>query len=197
MWIISDFSAYAMLSGWSTAGRLACPYCMNQTDAFTLSESRKQSWFDSHRKFLSPDHPFRRNRTSFMKNKIVTKEAPPIRSGSDILFEIDQFGLKKVTEQDAKLTNGPICKQCGWRKKSIFWDLPYWSTLLIRHNLDVMHIEKNVFDNVFNTVMNVDGKTKDTYKSRKELNAYCRRPELERDSVGGKYPKACYTLDNQ
>ena len=49
---------------------------------------------------------------------------------------------------------------------SIFWDLPYWSTLLIRHNLDVMHIEKNVFDNVFNTIMNVPGKPKDTSKSR-------------------------------
>ena len=29
-----------------------------------------------------------------------------------------------------------------------------------------MHIEKNVFDNVFNTVLNVDGKTNDTFKSR-------------------------------
>jgi len=31
-----------------------------------------------------------------------------------------------------------------WNKQSIFWDLPYWRTNLIRHNLDVMHIEKNV-----------------------------------------------------
>jgi len=38
-----------------------------------------------------------------------------------------------------------------------------------------MHIEKNVFENVFNTVMNVPGKTKDTVKSREELNQYCRR----------------------
>ncbi|KAK4400908.1 hypothetical protein Sango_1196900 [Sesamum angolense] len=30
-----------------------------------------------------------------------------------------------------------------WTKKNIFWDLPYWSKLLIRHKLDVMHIEKN------------------------------------------------------
>ena len=27
MWTVSDFPAYAMLSGWSTAGKLACPYC--------------------------------------------------------------------------------------------------------------------------------------------------------------------------
>lgn len=59
-----------------------------------------------------------------------------------------------------------------------------------------MHIEKNFFDNIFNTIMNVAGKTKDTTKSRQELNEYCRRPELNMDS-SGKYPKACYTLDRQ
>ena len=60
-----------------------------------------------------------------------------------------------------------------------------------------MHIEKNVFDNVFNTVLNVDGKTKDTFKSRQELNDYCRRPELKRNEATGKYPKSCYTLDKK
>ena len=29
MWTINDFSAYGMLSSWSTLGRLACPLCMN------------------------------------------------------------------------------------------------------------------------------------------------------------------------
>lgn len=27
LWTISDFSAYTMLSGWSTKGEFACPYC--------------------------------------------------------------------------------------------------------------------------------------------------------------------------
>ncbi|KAL6526155.1 hypothetical protein OROMI_029795 [Orobanche minor] len=65
---------------------------------------------------------------------------------------------------------------------------------MIRHNLDVMHVEKNVFENVFNTVMDNPKKTKDTAKSRAELNDYCHRPELKQDSVTGKYPQACYTL---
>ena len=41
----------------------------------------------------------------------------------------------------------------NWVKRSIFWELPYWKTNLFRHNLDVMHIEKNVFENIFNTVV--------------------------------------------
>jgi len=41
----------------------------------------------------------------------------------------------------------------NWVKRSIFWELPYWKTNLLHHNLDVMHIEKNVFENIFNTVV--------------------------------------------
>ncbi|XP_057781987.1 uncharacterized protein LOC131000215 isoform X1 [Salvia miltiorrhiza] len=44
--------------------------------------------------------------------------------------------------------------------------------------------------------MNTKGKTKDTAKSREELNRFCRRPELEANEQTGKYPKACYMLDN-
>ena len=58
-----------------------------------------------------------------------------------------------------------------------------------------MHIEKNVFENVFNMIMNVPSKTKDTSKSRQELNEYCRHPELEKVEGMTKYPKARYTLN--
>ena len=68
LWTIGDFLAYSMLSGWSTSGRLACPYCMDELDAFTLHNGRKQTWFDNHRKFLPLDHPFRRNKYAFRKN---------------------------------------------------------------------------------------------------------------------------------
>ena len=29
-------------------------------------------------------------------------------------------------------------------RRVFFFNLPYWSSLLICHNLDVMHIEKNI-----------------------------------------------------
>ena len=41
LWTISDFPAYAMLSGWSTHGRLACPYCSVEAGAFQLDSGRK------------------------------------------------------------------------------------------------------------------------------------------------------------
>ncbi|XP_052198317.1 uncharacterized protein LOC127805607 [Diospyros lotus] len=49
LWTINDFPAYGMLSGWMTSGRLACPYCMENTKAFNLKYGGKTSYFDCHR----------------------------------------------------------------------------------------------------------------------------------------------------
>ena len=38
MWTINDFPIYGMLSGWGTHGRLACPYCMEDTKAFSVGK---------------------------------------------------------------------------------------------------------------------------------------------------------------
>ncbi|XP_042415298.1 uncharacterized protein LOC122004486 [Zingiber officinale] len=48
----------------------------------------------------------------------------------------------------------------------------------IRHCLDVMHIEKNVFESLINTLMNVKGKTKDNVAARLDMVAMGIRPEL-------------------
>ena len=49
----------------------------------------------------------------------------------------------------------------NWEKKSIFFELPYWQKNLVHHNLDLMHIEKNICESILGTLMNVPGKTKD------------------------------------
>ncbi|XP_076885659.1 uncharacterized protein LOC143535231 [Bidens hawaiensis] len=71
LWTVSDFPAYAMLSGWSTHGHLACPHCMGDTEAFQLHAGRKTSWFDCHRRFLPRSHPFRRDKNGFRANKSI------------------------------------------------------------------------------------------------------------------------------
>ncbi|XP_073049018.1 uncharacterized protein [Primulina eburnea] len=197
MWTISDFPAYAMLSGWSTSGKQACPHCMSDSDAFTLPCSGKTSWFDNHRKFLPADHPLRRSRTMFLRGKQVSQPAPISKPGDELLKELDEFGFRPSYEMYSDIINKQICSltRCGWRRQSIFWELPYWSTNLIRHNLDVMHIEKNVFDNVFNTVCNIQGRTKDNAKSRADLVRMGIRSELHPSTADGKFPKANYTLD--
>ena len=55
-----------------------------------------------------------------------------------------------------------------WMKKSIFWELPYWQVLDIRHAIDVMHLTKNLCVNLI-AFLGVYGKTKDTLETRQEL----------------------------
>lgn len=55
------------------------------------------------------------------------------------------------------------------KKKSIFFELEYWKFLPVRHCLDVMHIEKNVFESLIGTLLNIPGKTKDGVKTRLDL----------------------------
>ena len=45
MWTINDFPAYGIVSGWSTHGKLACRYCMDNNKAFTLTNGGKASFF--------------------------------------------------------------------------------------------------------------------------------------------------------
>ena len=59
-----------------------------------------------------------------------------------------------------------------------------------------MHVKKNVFDNVFNTIMDVKGKSKDNVNARLDMTIVCKRPELElldRNSTIVK-PKVIYAL---
>ncbi|XP_055960661.1 uncharacterized protein LOC126668629 [Mercurialis annua] len=130
LWTINDFPAYSMLSGWSTSGRLACPHCMENTEAFTLKGSRKQSWFDCHRKFLPRGHMYRRNTTDFRKGKSVNKEFGQPKTGEELLAEVDRLGFMKAYEIGAETNNAAKSTDYGWNKKSIFWDLPYWKTEL-------------------------------------------------------------------
>ena len=56
-----------------------------------------------------------------------------------------------------------------WKKKSIFFELPYWEHNLLRQNLDVMHIEKNICDNILFTLLNDSSRSKDHLNARKDL----------------------------
>jgi len=71
-----------------------------------------------------------------------------------------------------------------WKKRSIFFDLPYWSDLDVRHCIDVMHVEKNVCDSLIGTLLNIKGKTKDDLKCGEDLVDMGIRDQLHPISKG-------------
>ncbi|WVZ58442.1 hypothetical protein U9M48_008718 [Paspalum notatum var. saurae] len=145
------------------------------------------------------NHKWRRNKTSF-NNRAENRAAPVPLSGAQVLqqyesFEQVQFGKmsnkRKQREEETRWHN--------WRKKSIFFELPYWENLLVRHNLDVMHIEKNICDSILETLLDIEGKTKDNVKARLDMQHLGIRKDQHPLVQNGKYslPPSKYSLGKE
>jgi len=103
---------------------------------------------------LKRNHLYRRLKKVFngcQEDKI----APPPLTGDEVYNRVS----------DVEVTYGKIVKHSGvkniWKKKSIFFELSYWSKLDVRHCIDLMHVEKNVCDSIIAILLNIKGKTKD------------------------------------
>lgn len=86
----------------------------------------------------------------------------------------------------------------NWKKRSIFFELPYWHKNPLRHNLDVMHIEKNILDSVIGTLLDIPGKTKDHLNARYDLKDLGIWKNLQPKEVNNgkrtKLAKACFSM---
>jgi hypothetical protein len=92
MWTINDFPGYGMFSGWSTHGKLACPYCMENNKAFTLANGGKASFFDCHRRFLPLNHRYRKNIKDFFIGRVEKDVASPRLSGEELHDVVSVYG---------------------------------------------------------------------------------------------------------
>jgi hypothetical protein len=186
MWTINDFPAYANLSGWSTKGQYACPCCGVETSSRWLYHGGKFCYM-CHRRWLAPNHKWRLNSRDFDGTTELRNPPPRRQDGVEIPSQIDEI-LDKGLENGAQ----------PWKKKSIFFTLPYWQYNVLRHNLDVMHIEKNVCDNIIFTLLNQEGKSKDNYKAREDLVDMRIRsmlhPEPSPNNSKMLLPRACYQM---
>ena len=90
LWTISDFPAYANLSGWSTKGEKACPICRLNTRSCWLRHSRKYCYI-GHRRFLPSNHRFRKDRVSFDSQNREWGEAPTRLSGIEMRRQLDDI----------------------------------------------------------------------------------------------------------
>ncbi|XP_039115814.1 uncharacterized protein LOC120251341 [Dioscorea cayenensis subsp. rotundata] len=169
LWTINDFPAYANLSGWNTKGKYACPCCAAETSSQWLTDGQKFCYM-AHRRWLEHNHPYRSQKHLFDGN-VEMRRAPSVTTGYDILlmlkemqFSYGKHGKSKIKKSNNNNSSKKRPRQLSnidldtdddeiqeeesteaslWKKRSIFFDLPYWQHNLLRHNLDVMHIEKN------------------------------------------------------
>ncbi|KAI0496515.1 hypothetical protein KFK09_022834 [Dendrobium nobile] len=167
LWTINDFPAYSMLSGWSTKGRFACPCCAQNTESLWLYKGKKFSYM-GHRRWLPDNHILRRQKNYFDNTEEVRRE-PKRRTGTEVLSQLHNIEFPIASLSKAGLKRGRVVQGIeGWKKKSIFFNLPYWEYNLLPHNLDVMHIEKNICDNFIGTLLDLE-KSKDNLQARQDL----------------------------
>ena len=125
-----------------------------------------------HRRYLPTDHDWRKYTKEFNGN--TEEQGAPEKFTAEEVAELlervshIQLGLKDTR---LKRKEGDKGERVIYNRKAGWWKLPYWKDLLLPHNLDVMHIEKNICDNLLDTLLKLDGKTKDTVSSRIHLVA--------------------------
>ncbi|XXG47862.1 hypothetical protein AAC387_Pa02g2430 [Persea americana] len=197
LWTINDFPAYGNLSGWSMKGYMACPICNKDACSMYLKHGRKLC-FMCHCRFLPPRHAWRGRYKDHFDGNNERRLKPKNLSGDEVFAQLERVQPNKFGKVSNNKKRKRTEMELNWTKKSIFFELSYCRALKLRHNLDVMHIEKNICDNVLGTLLNIDGKTKDTVKARMDLEAMGIRKELHLIPNGDKVmvPPACYTLSS-
>ena len=67
---------------------------------------------------------------------------------------------------------------------------------MLRHNIDVMHVEKNICESIVGTLLGIERKSKDGVNARKDLELMGIRADLHPQERGKQIylPAAPYTL---
>ncbi|CAL2247049.1 unnamed protein product [Prunus armeniaca] len=87
MWTVNDFPAYAMVSGWSTKGYMACPVCKEDV---TSGWHAGKVCYLGHRRWLPWDHEWREKDKEFDGNterRLIPREW----SGDEILDQLNRL----------------------------------------------------------------------------------------------------------
>ncbi|XP_066163055.1 uncharacterized protein, partial [Oryza sativa Japonica Group] len=131
---INDWPALSNLSGQSNKGYKACTHCMDETESTYLKHCRKVVYM-GHRRFLAANHPVRKKGKHF-EHKADHRTKPKHRSGKTVFAMVKDLKVvfgKGPGSQHIESEDGHAAM---WKKNSIFWELPYWEFLDVRHAID-------------------------------------------------------------
>nr|CAI44628.1 B1168G10.12 [Oryza sativa Japonica Group] len=205
-------SRYKRANSEGEGRKWACSECMEETRSKWLKHSHKTVYM-GHRRFLPRYYPYRNMRKNFNGHR-DTAGPPTELTGTEVhnlvMGITNEFGKKrkigktKEKSMSKEKTEEHVEKQktkerSMWKKKSIFWRLPYWKDLEVRHCIDLMHVEKNVCESLTGLLLN-PGTTKDGLNARRDLEEIGVHSELHPITTesGRVYlPPACYTLSKE
>ena len=128
LWTINNFSMCENLSGYSTKVKKACPICNKDTISYRLKCGSKKCYM-CHRRWLPQDHVWCQERELFNgteEHKLATEEMSRDQLLQQ-LIHVENVQFRKYSGNKRKQrTSGVDINESNWRKKSIFFKLPYW-----------------------------------------------------------------------
>ncbi|XP_044961487.1 uncharacterized protein LOC123412599, partial [Hordeum vulgare subsp. vulgare] len=137
---INDWPALSNISGQSNKGYSACTHCLGETESIHIGKNV----YPGHRRFLPDRHPVRKKGKHF-KGEVDTRRKPTLPKGTDIYDMVKDIKVIFGKGPGAQsVPNDADNHVAMWKKKSIFWELPYWKFLEVRSAIDVMHVTKNI-----------------------------------------------------
>ncbi|XP_052625734.1 uncharacterized protein LOC111902535 [Lactuca sativa] len=165
LWTINDWPARSSLSGWSGQGYKACATCNEDTPSYRATN---KVVYIGHRRFLDANDPLRK-RLDF-NGMEETRLAPRHFSNDDIQEQLGRLLTRKPGKHPEHGGGEPKRQdyELNWSKRSIFFELEYWSSLQLKHNIDVMHVQKNVDESLLGVKLpdgfgsNISKKVNDT-----------------------------------
>lgn len=195
---INDWPALSNLSGQSNKGYKACTHCLEETESMYLKHCRKVVYM-GHRRFLPAKHELRKKCAHFGGNA-DRRTKPRHRSGEELFDMVkDLHVVFGKGDGSQAAPTGEDGRAAMWKKKSIFWELPYWQRLEVRNAIDVMHLTKNLCVNLI-SFLGTYGKPKDTLEARQDLKRLKQRTDLhpEKRDKGRQYLRpASFTLSKE
>ncbi|GJW40840.1 zinc finger, PHD-type containing protein [Tanacetum coccineum] len=122
-----------------------------------------------HRRFLKKPHKWRRSLE--FNGKIEDGDHPRKFNRDQIQAQLARLPThvkgKHPSYGGVKIKCN-VLVELDLTRRSIFYELEYWSFLTLKHNLDIMHIQKYVLKAILNTLL-MNDKSKDTAKARQDL----------------------------
>ncbi|KAK1677349.1 hypothetical protein QYE76_038197 [Lolium multiflorum] len=183
---VQDYLGYGYISCQVCHGHKACVRCMEETMFLQLGKDpgSSKTVYMGHRRWLQKTDPWRK-RGDLFDGTNEPRGPPRKKSGEEIDTLLKGWKecpapgkiRQKPGEKKKKKETTPLIGV--WKRRSVFWDLPYWKILDTPHCLDVMHITKNVCESLLGTLLNMPDRTKDGPKARHDLKVLGIREELQ------------------
>ena len=163
LWTIHDYPGFGNVFGWRIKGYHSYYTC---NDEPYLEALESKIGFINHQAYLPMEHRWSH---SWLYNGLLEKRKRFL-----------ELHMGKIQEQLDRIQNIMLGKhpsnkkrqligEPNWSKISILYKLSYWKNKKLKHNIDVMHVENNINESTYGTLLGIEGRNKDTDKTQIDL----------------------------